>query len=136
MGTPHGPSRSSVAHGLGVACAFERVGIGPLLVHAAPRVLPVIEDVTADLVATMPHIGVALRLQMVLADHHVVEVLNLEGLVFEAVLFALNAEEDAVVDKVSPGSAAARRLPQSLGLHSRVLPISRHCRDHRFCAHQ
>ena len=47
----------------------------------------------------MPHIGVALRLQMVMADHHVVDILNLEGLVIEAVLFALNAEEDAVVDK-------------------------------------
>src|SRR5690349_16199370 len=77
----------------------ERIGIGPVLVHAAPGVLPVVEDVAAELVATdAPDMSVALRLQVVVTDHHVVDVLDLEGQVIEPVLLALNAEQDMVVD--------------------------------------
>ena len=57
-----------------------RPAIGPVLVHAVPGVLPVIEHVTADLVATgAAHMSVALRLQMVMADRQVVDVLDFEG---------------------------------------------------------
>jgi len=77
----------------------------------------------------MPHIGVALRLQMVMADHHVVDVLNLEGLVIEAVLFALNAEEDAVVDKglagVCGGSSTTPISRITLASFTNILALPR-----------
>src|SRR5580693_5031861 len=64
----------------------ERVGIGPVLMYAAPGVLPVVEDVATELVATdAPDMSVALRLQVVVTDHHIVDVLDLEGQVIEAV---------------------------------------------------
>ena len=72
----------------------ERIGIGPVLVHAAPGVLPVIEDMAAELVATdAPDMSVAFRLQVGGTDHHVVDVLDLKGQVIEPVLLALNTEK-------------------------------------------
>jgi hypothetical protein len=66
---------------------------------------------------------------MVMADHHVVDVLNLEGLVIEAVLFALNAEEDAVVDKglagVCGGSSTTPISRITLASFTNILALPR-----------
>ena len=75
----------------------------------------------------MPHIGVALRLQMVMADHHVVDILNLEGLVIEAVLFALNAEEDAVVDKGLAGVCGGSSTTPISGITTWRAKVPRGC---------
>src|SRR5215472_8656171 len=78
---------------------IQHVGIGPMLVHAAPRIGPVVEQLAADqMAADAPHMLVALLLQMLVADHHIVDIGSLKGQVIEAALVAANAEERVVVD--------------------------------------
>jgi hypothetical protein len=78
---------------------IERVGIGKVLVDTVPWVAPIVVDVTAQLMpADAPDVVVPLGLQMVVPDHHVVDVLDLEREVIKPGLFAPDAEEDVMVD--------------------------------------
>src|SRR5262245_61685956 len=75
------------------------IGVGPMLMHATPRIGPIVEELAADQVAAnAPHMLVALLLQMLVADHDVVDIGGLERQVIEAALVAANAEEGMMVD--------------------------------------
>src|SRR5271155_2135598 len=92
---------------------IERVGIGPVLVHAAPGVLPIVVDVAAELMpADAPDMGVTLLLEMIVADHRVVDVLDPQGQVIGAGFLPLNAEEDVVVEKTLAAIEAIERADQ------------------------
>src|SRR6516165_5705984 len=70
-----------------------------MLVHAAPRVGPVIEQLAADqMAADAPHMLVALARQMLVADHHVIDVRSLVRQMIEPALVATDTEEGVVVD--------------------------------------
>src|SRR5215472_535902 len=84
-----------VGRGVGV----EHVGIGPMLMHAAPRIGPVIEQLTANQMAPdAPHVLIALARQMLVTNHHVVDVGGLVRQMVEPALVAANAEESMMVD--------------------------------------
>src|SRR5919198_5310778 len=59
---------------------IEHIGVGPVLVHAAPRILPVIVDLAPEQVpADAPDVLVlSSTLQMFVPEHEVVEVVHLE----------------------------------------------------------
>src|ERR1700730_19231543 len=108
----------------------ERIVIGPVLVHAAPGVLPVIEDMAAELVATdASDMSVAFRLQVVVTDHNVVDVLDLKGQVIEPVLLALNTEKDMMVDIGVAAVQAIERADQIVGASG--IDLIRHQKDER-----
>src|SRR6516165_7187936 len=70
-----------------------------MLVHAAPRVGPVIEQLAADqMAADAPHMLVTLARQMLMADHHVVDVGGLVRQMVEPAPVATDAEEGVMVD--------------------------------------
>src|SRR6516162_7588789 len=84
---------------IGRGMCVEHIGVGPVLVHPAPRVGPVIEQLAADqMAADAPHVLVAFAGQMLVTDHHVVDVGRLVGEMIEAALVAANAEEGVMVD--------------------------------------
>src|SRR6202040_1152204 len=88
----------------------QHVGVGPVLMHAAPRIGPVIEQLAADqMAADAPHMLVALLPQMLVADHYVVDVGGLIGQVVEPALVAADAEEGGVVDIVVATVEAVER---------------------------
>jgi hypothetical protein len=96
---------------------IERVGVGPVFVDAAPGILPIVVDVAPKLMpANAPNMGVALRLQVVVANHHVVDVLDLVGQVIEAGFLALDAEKDMVVDIGLAAIEAVERADQIVRL--------------------
>src|SRR6516165_3968160 len=70
-----------------------------MLVHAAPRIGPVIEELAADqMAADAPHMLVALARQMLVTDHHVIDVGGLVRQMVEPALVATNAKEGVMVD--------------------------------------
>src|SRR6267378_7096631 len=70
-----------------------------MLVHPAPGIGPVVEELAADqMAADAPHVLIALRGQMLVADHHIVDVGGFVGEMVEAALVAANAEEGVMVD--------------------------------------
>ena len=81
-----------VGRGVGV----EHVGVGPVLVHPSPRVGPVIEQLAADqMAADAPHVLIAFAGQMLVTDHHVVDVGRLVGEMVEAALVAPRMQKKA-----------------------------------------
>src|SRR6266851_4144039 len=95
-----------IGRGVGV----EDVGVGPVLVHAAPRIGPVIEQLAADqMAADAPHVLIALSLEMLVADHHVVDVGGLVGEMVEAALVAADAEECVMIDIILAAVQAIER---------------------------
>src|SRR6185312_10064018 len=95
----------------------QHVAVGPMLVHAAPRIGPIVEHLAAKHVAAdAPHMLVLAFLDEVfVADHHVVEILHLERQVIEADLLALDAEEDMVIDVIIAAIAAIERADEMIG---------------------
>jgi hypothetical protein len=67
---------------------------------AAPRISPVVVDLTAEQVASdTPHVLVpAKTVQMLVADEHVVDILNLERKMIEPRPIIPYAEEGLVID--------------------------------------
>src|SRR2546425_3799994 len=96
---------------LGAIARVEHVGIGPVLVHPAPWVLPVIVDLAAeDVPPDSPHVPVLAGLpQVLVAEHDVVDALHFEGEVVQADLRALEAQEHVVIDKGLAAVAAVER---------------------------
>src|SRR5204863_9767357 len=86
----------------------EPVGVDPVLVHAAPRVLPVIEYLAAEDVATdAPDVLVlAVGPQVMVAEHQVIEAMHLERKMVQADLVAFEAEECMVIDVFCAAVAA------------------------------
>jgi hypothetical protein len=96
---PRSAGALAAFHDVGWGMGVEHIGIGPMLVHAAPRVGPVIEELAADqMAAYAPHVLVAFANQMLVTDHHVVDIGGLVGEVIEPALVAANAEEGVMVD--------------------------------------
>ena len=79
---------------------IDPVGVGPMLVRAAPRIGPVVVDLAAkEMPAQAPHVLVrADLLQMLVAEEDVVDIKHFEGEMVEAGLLVLQAEEGMVVD--------------------------------------
>src|SRR5215469_15783428 len=72
-----------------------------MLVHAAPRIGPIIEQLAADQVAAdAPHVLVPLLLQMLVANHHIVDIGRFVGKVVEPTLITADAEEGVMIDIV------------------------------------
>src|SRR5215831_13770191 len=79
----------------------QHIGVSPMLVDAAPRIGPVIEQLAADqMAADAPHMLVALLLQMLVADHYIVDVGGFVRQVVEPALVAADAEKRMMVDIV------------------------------------
>src|SRR5258708_700499 len=75
---------------LGPIARVEHVGVGPVLVHPAPRILPVVVDLAADdLAPDAPHVPILARLaQVIMAAHNVVDALHFEREVVQSRLRA------------------------------------------------
>src|SRR5262252_1303613 len=88
------------------------VGVGPVLVHAAPRVGPVVVDLAAqEMPADPPHVLVlAELLQMLVPGEHVVDVRHLERQVVQAGALVPDAEEDVMIDE---GGAAVEPVERA-----------------------
>src|SRR5262245_37090327 len=88
------------------------VGVGPVLVHPAPRVGPVVVDLAAqEMPADPPHVLVlAELLQMLVSGEHVVDVRHLERQVVQAGALVPDAEEDVMVDE---GGAAVEPVERA-----------------------
>src|SRR6266581_6932477 len=95
---------------IGRGAGVQHISVGPMLVHATPRIGPVIEQLTADQVtADAPHVLVTLALQMLVADHDVVDIGGLVGQMVKATLVAADAEEGVMVDIVVAAVQAVER---------------------------
>src|SRR5215471_18111229 len=95
---------------VGRGVRVEHVGVGPMFVHAAPWVGPVIEQLAADqMAANAPHVLIALALQMLVTGHHVVDVGGLVGEMVEAALVAANAEKCVMVDIIVAAVESIKR---------------------------
>src|SRR5712691_4144226 len=96
---------------LGAMARVEHVGVGPVLVHPAPRILPVVVDLTAeDVPPDAPYVLVLARLaQVLMAEHDVVDALHLEGEVIQADLGTLEAQEHVMIDEGLAAVAAVER---------------------------
>src|SRR5271169_3885334 len=91
-----------------------------MLMHTAPWIGPVIEQLAADqMAADAPHVLVALLLQMLVADHHIVDVGSLIRQVVEPALVAADAEEGVMVDVVIAAVEAVERA-DDIGLLSGI----------------
>src|SRR3979409_1282755 len=86
---------------LGSMARVEHVGVGPVLVDPAPRILPVVVDLAAeDVPPDAPHVLVLAGLAQVLgAEHDVVDALHFEGEVIQSRLRSLEAQEHVVIDE-------------------------------------
>lgn len=89
----------------------EQVGISPVFVHAAPGILPVVEDLTAKhMPADAPDVlELVYLLQVFMAEHNVIKILNLERDVIESDLWPLDAEKCMVIDVGFATVAATQR---------------------------
>src|SRR5215467_13379640 len=86
-------------HQVGSIREVETVAVGPVLVHAAPRVRPIVVDLAAEhMTADPPHvlIGAGL-LQEIVAHADVVDVLHLERQMIEPGLLMIKAKEHVVI---------------------------------------
>src|SRR2546425_10797336 len=96
---------------LGAMARVEHVGVGPVLVHPAPRILPVVVDLAAeDVPPDAPHVLVLARLlEVLVAEHDVVDALHFEREVIQSRLRPLEAQEHVVIDKGLAAVAAVER---------------------------
>src|SRR5213594_1830261 len=96
---------------LGAMARVEHVGIGPMLVHPAPGILPVVVDLAAEDVAPdAPHVLVLAGLpQVLVAEHDVVDALHFEREVIQSRLRPLEAQEHVVIDEGLAAVAAVER---------------------------
>src|SRR5947208_824361 len=96
---------------LGAMARVEHIGIGPVFVHPAPRVLPVVVDLAAEDVAPdSPHVLVLAGLpQVLVAEHDVVDALHFEGEVIQSRLRPFEAQEHVVIDEGLAAVAAVER---------------------------
>src|SRR5260370_868740 len=84
---------------IGRHAGVQHIGVGPMLVHPAPRVAPVVEYLAAErMPADAPEVLVALLHQVFVADHDVVHIGGFVRQVVEPGLVAADAEEDVVID--------------------------------------
>src|SRR4051812_44275359 len=92
----------------------EAVAVSPVLVHAAPRIGPIVIDLAAEhMPPDAPHVlVVAELLEIVVAHADVVDVLHLERQVVQSGLLMRQAEEDVMVDIVIAAVAAVERTNQ------------------------
>src|SRR5438309_1785991 len=96
---------------LGSMARVEHVGIGPVLVHPAPGILPVVVDLAAEDVAPdAPHVLVLAGLpQVLVAEHDVVDALHFEREVIQSRLRPFEAQEHVVIDEGLAAVAAVER---------------------------
>ena len=81
-----------------------------MLVDAAPRIGPVVVDLTAEHVAAdAPHVLVAELFQMMVAHGDVVDVRHLERQMIKPGLLMRQTEEDVVIDVIVAAIAAIER---------------------------
>src|SRR5919204_4414114 len=85
---------------IGAVLHVQAVAVRPVLVHAAPRIRPVVIDLAAEQVPPdAPHVLVlADLLEILVPGEHVVDVGDLEREVIQARTLVLDAEEDVMVD--------------------------------------
>src|SRR6267378_2056694 len=96
---------------LGAMARVEHVGVGPVLVHPAPRILPVVVDLAAeDMPPDAPDVLVLAGLpQVLVAEHDVVDALHLKREVIQSRLRPLEAQEHVVIDEGLAAVAAVER---------------------------
>src|SRR3989442_438774 len=96
---------------LGSMARVEHVGIGQVLVQPGPRILPVVVDLAAeDVPPDAPHVLVLARLlEVLVAEHDVVDALHFEREVIQSRLRPLEAQEHVVIDKGLAAVAAVER---------------------------
>src|SRR6266851_8129440 len=106
---------------IGGNAGVQDVGVGPVLMHSAPRVAPIIEHLAAErMAADAPEVFVALLLQVLVADHDVVHIGRFVRQVVETRLVAADAEEDMVVDIIIAAVEPVERADQIfllIGIH-------------------
>src|SRR5215469_5910000 len=75
------------------------IGVGPMFMYAAPRIGPVVVDLTPQqMAANAPHMFIlAQAVQVLVADEYIVDVLNLEGEMVEAGSLIPHAEECVMI---------------------------------------
>src|SRR4051812_18605985 len=81
---------------------IQPVGVGPMLVNPAPRISPVVVDLTAEKVtADPPHVFIfGQAVEVFVAHEHVVDVLHLEREMVQAGTCVAHAEERVVINVV------------------------------------
>src|SRR6267143_171636 len=96
---------------LGAMARVEHVGVSPVLVHPAPRILPVVVDLAAEDVAPdAPHVLVLAGLaQVLVAEHDVVDALHFERKMIQPRLRPFEAQEHVVIDESLAAVAAVER---------------------------
>src|SRR5947207_10058516 len=114
----------------GAAARVQHVGVGPVLVHAPPRVFPVVEDLAAEqMPADAPDVPVARGALLLVADHEVFEALHLERQMVEPDVRRLEAEERVMVDERVAAVAAVERSDEVVG-RARVDLVRRQKTEH------
>ena len=93
---------------------LRRSEVGPVLVHAAPGVGPVVVDLAAEqMPAEPPHVLVGSEgFEIVVAHGDVVDVGHLERQMVEPGLLVAQAEEDVVVDEIVAAVEPVERADQ------------------------
>src|SRR6266849_483605 len=96
---------------LGAMARVEHVRVGPVLVHPAPGILPVVVDLAAeDVPPDAPYVLVLAGLaQVLVAEHDVVDALHLEREVIQSRLRPFEAQEHVVIDEGLAAVAAVER---------------------------
>src|SRR5579863_3410211 len=99
---------------MGTIGEIEAVAVGPMLVHAAPWVSPIVVDLAAKHVpADAPHVLVGPESFKVVVTHaDVVDIGNLERKMIQSGLLMPQAEEDMVIDIGVAAIAAIERSNQ------------------------
>src|SRR5262245_57949287 len=93
------------------------IGVGPVFVYAVPRIEPVVEHLTAERMAPdAPSRSVSARMQMLVTDKHIVEVLYLERDVIEPGLVAANDVQHVMVHVLLAAIDAVERTDDVAGL--------------------
>ena len=84
----------------------QQVAVCKVFVDMPPRIAPVIEDLASEDVATDAGVVVVARThQMVVARHHRIHVLHLEGSMVEARLANAHTQERVMIGKLIPAVA-------------------------------
>src|SRR5688572_20367795 len=119
------------AQQVGRVVDVQHIGIGPVLVHAAPGILPVVVDLAAQQVpADAPDMLVlAGALQMLVAHHQVIEAVHLERHVVQPAVRAFEAQEGMVID-VGLAAVAAVERGDDVVLMARVHLVGGHEAEH------
>ena len=112
---PTGCRRFQEVMGAGRHGGVEQIAVGPVLDGEAERILPVVEDLSAEDVAPdAPVVADAGRGEMIVPDHQVVEVGDLPGDVSELRLARLEQQQGVMIGReiaaVAADEAAERPL--------------------------